>query len=520
MRAIESVSQNYGDSAKLIRYQHIADVLLKTNKKKKKNQQTTTATKRKTKKEEEEEEEEKSELEEAFADDEKSRYEIAREALRRAEEICKRGGTRNAEIFKSIRERKKMLKEVMKSSSLGGGGGGGGDVNMEEDEEEEEEGEGEDFVENWSNQMDLENQNEKKRLDEGLTSAKASSLKESIRLAHNDLGDYYYNVGNLKEAFQCYAKSREYGTSVKHTLAMCVNSIRVALELNSMAQVLLYANKGLAILKNVDQMAAAGENEKKMAQRPSIIQQAGGGIEGLGVGAGENKEEQNLTRAKFTCAAALAHLHFGKYAEAAKHFTSLKTEIGNSYAEVISQQDVAVYGGLCALATFDRVQLKKRVVHENVTFRDMLGTATEMRDIVEDFWNSRYPQCLSKLNQIKKELLLDIHVGKHVKKLFSLIRQKALIQYTKPFSALSLTTMASAFNCDSVENLEKEIADLITADKIRARIDSRGEKILRAKEFDKRTETFEHVQRTAEKFVENAREALLRSSLNRLDLAL
>ena len=221
MRAIESVSQNYGDSAKLIRYQHIADVLLKTNKKKKKNQQTTTATKRKTKKEEEEEEEEeKSELEEAFADDEKSRYEIAREALRRAEEICKRGGTRNAEIFKSIRERKKMLKEVMKSSSLGGGGGGGGDVNMEEDEEEEEEGEGEDFVENWSNQMDLENQNEKKRLDEGLTSSKASSLKESIRLAHNDLGDYYYNVGNLKEAFQCYAKSREYGTSVKHTLAM------------------------------------------------------------------------------------------------------------------------------------------------------------------------------------------------------------------------------------------------------------------------------------------------------------
>ena len=54
----------------------------------------------------------------------------------------------------------------------------------------------------------LENQNEKKRLDEGLTSSKASSLKESIRLAHNDLGDYYYNIGNLKEAFTCYQKSK------------------------------------------------------------------------------------------------------------------------------------------------------------------------------------------------------------------------------------------------------------------------------------------------------------------------
>tara|TARA_B100000073_G_scaffold241831_2_gene202823 strand:+ start:24 stop:1481 length:1458 start_codon:yes stop_codon:yes gene_type:complete len=485
MQAIENVSQSYGDSAKLIRFQFIADVCCCLNK------------------------EEKEEEELGAILDAKSRYEIAREALRRAEEICKRGGTRNAEIFKTVREKKKKLNELFSS----GGNGGEEDVNMENDDDEEKE-----FVENWSSQMHLENQNEKKRLDEGLTSSKASSLKESIRLAHNDLGDYYYNIGNLKEAFTCYQKSREYGTSVKHTLALCMNSIRVALELNNMSQVLLYANKGLAILKNVDQMNAS-ENEKKMAQKPSIIQQAGGGIEGLGVG-GESKEEQNLTRAKFTCAAALAHLHFDKYTEAAKHFTSLKTEIGNSYTEVVSQQDVAVYGGLCALATFDREQLKKHIVHENVTFRDMLSTVPEMRDIIEDFWNSRYPQCLSKLDLIKKELLLDIHIGKHVHKLFSLIRQKALIQYTKPFSALSLTTMASAFNCDSVETLEKEIADLITRDKIRARIDSRGEKILRAKEFDKRTETFERVQKTAEKFVENARDALLRSSLNRLDLAL
>ncbi len=487
MQAIENVSQSYGDSAKLIRFQFIADVCCCLNK------------------------EEKEEEELGVILDAKSRYEIAREALRRAEEICKRGGTRNAEIFKSVREKKKNLNELFSS----GGNGGEEDVNMENDDDDDEEKE---FVENWSSQMHLENQNEKKRLDEGLTSSKASSLKESIRLAHNDLGDYYYNIGNLKEAFTCYQKSREYGTSVKHTLALCMNSIRVALELNNMSQVLLYANKGLAILKNVDQMNAS-ENEKKMTQKPSIIQQAGSGIEGLGVG-GESKEEQNLTCAKFTCAAALAHLHFDKYTEAAKHFTSLKTEIGNSYTEVVSQQDVAVYGGLCALATFDREQLKKHIVHENVTFRDMLSTVPEMRDIIEDFWNSRYPQCLSKLNLIKKELLLDIHIGKHVHKLFSLIRQKALIQYTKPFSALSLTTMASAFNCDSVETLEKEIADLITRDKIRARIDSRGEKILRAKEFDKRTETFERVQKTAEKFVENARDALLRSSLNRLDLAL
>ena len=217
-----------------------------------------------------------------------------------------------------------------------------------------------------------------------------------------------------------------------------------------MSQVLLYANKGLAILKNVDQMNAS-ENEKKMAQKPSIIQQAGGGIEGLGVG-GESKEEQNLTRAKFTCAAALAHLHFDKYTEAAKHFTSLKTDIGNSYTEVVSQQDVAVYGGLCALATFDREQLKKHIVHENVTFRDMLSTVPEMRDIIEDFWNSRYPQCLSKLDLIKKELLLDI-TSKRPQALFA-HPSKALIN-TQTVLRVELNHHGFTFNCDSVETLEK-----------------------------------------------------------------
>ena len=80
MQAIEAISQNYVDSAKLIRFQFIADALLKCLEK-------------------DDQEEEKEE--------EKSRYdvEIAREALRRAGEICKRGGTRNAEIFEVIRER-------------------------------------------------------------------------------------------------------------------------------------------------------------------------------------------------------------------------------------------------------------------------------------------------------------------------------------------------------------------------------------------------------------------------------
>jgi len=39
-------------------------------------------------------------------------------------------------------------------------------------------------------------------------------------------------------------------------------------------------------------------------------------------------------------------------------FLETGPELGSTYNEVIAAQDVATYGGLCALATFDRAELK------------------------------------------------------------------------------------------------------------------------------------------------------------------
>ena len=128
MQAIENVSQSYGDSAKLIRFQFIADVCVLFEQRKK-----------------EEEELAQFWIEKSLRDRERS--------FAKSGEICKRGGTRNAEIFKTVREKKKNLNELFSS----GGNGGEEDVNMENDDDEEKE-----FVENWSSQMHLENQNEKK----------------------------------------------------------------------------------------------------------------------------------------------------------------------------------------------------------------------------------------------------------------------------------------------------------------------------------------------------------------------
>ena len=98
--------------------------------------------------------------------------------------------------------------------------------------------------------------------------------------------------------------------------------------------------------------------------------------------------------AKLGCAAGLAALESRKYKLAARKFTELGVELGGAYREVISPQDVAVYGGLCALASMDRAELKKCVL-DNISFRAALEAAPEVRELISDFYASRYPACLT-----------------------------------------------------------------------------------------------------------------------------
>ena len=51
--------------------------------------------------------------------------------------------------------------------------------------------------------------------------------------------------------------------------------------------------------------------------------------------------------------------------------------MGGSYSEVLSAQDVATWGALCALATFNRGELKRLVI-DNLGFREYLETVPEV----------------------------------------------------------------------------------------------------------------------------------------------
>ncbi|XP_008795398.1 COP9 signalosome complex subunit 1-like [Phoenix dactylifera] len=322
----------------------------------------------------------------------------------------------------------------------------------------------------WADAVARRAEQRKDKLDNELNVYRTNLIKESIRMGYNDLGDFYYAHGQLGDAFKNYVRTRDYCTTSKHIIQMCLNVILVSIELGQFLHVSNYVGKA-----------------EQTPESPDPI-----------------------TVAKLRCAAGLAYMEAKKYKLAARKFLETGPELGNNYTEVIAPQDVATYGGLCALASFDRTELKNKVI-DNINFRNFLELVPEVRELIHDFYASRYASCLEYLENLKPNLLLDIHLHDHVGALYTQIRHKAIIQYTHPFISVDLHMMAGAFKTN-VSGLEKELKALITDNQIQARIDSHN-KILYARHADQRNATFQRVLLTGVEFERDVRAMLLRANL-------
>ncbi|KAF7844667.1 COP9 signalosome complex subunit 1 [Senna tora] len=336
----------------------------------------------------------------------------------------------------------------------------------------------------WCETVDRRAEQRKEKLENELNAYRTNLIKESIRMGYNDFGDFYYAHGQLGDAFKSYVRTRDYCTTSKHIIHMCMSAILVSIEMGQFTHVTSYVSKA--------------------EQTPEALDQ--------------------ITVAKLRCAAGLANLEAKKYKLAARKFLETGPELGSHYNEVIAPQDVATYGGLCALATFDRAELKACTplysyddskVIDNLNFRNFLELVPEVRELINDFYSSHYASCLEYLGNLKTNLLLDIHLNDHVETLYDQIRHKALIQYTHPFVSVDLRMMANAFKT-TVAGLEKELEALITDNQIQARIDSHN-KILYARHADQRNATFQRVLETGREFDRDVRSMLLRSNLIKHD---
>eukprot|EP00079_Xenopus_tropicalis_P027608 XP_012821921.1 PREDICTED: COP9 signalosome complex subunit 1 isoform X1 [Xenopus tropicalis] len=318
------------------------------------------------------------------------------------------------------------------------------------------------------------------KLDTDLKNYKGNSIKESIRRGHDDLGDHYLDCGDLSNALKCYSRARDYCTSAKHVINMCLNVIKVSVYLQNWSHVLSYVSKA--------------------ESTPEIAEQRG-----------ERDSQTQSVLTKLKCAAGLAELAARKYKQAAKCFL-LASFDHCDFPELLSPSNVAVYGGLCALATFDRQELQRNVISSS-SFKLFLELEPQVRDIIFKFYESKYASCLKMLDEMKDNLLLDMYLAPHVRTLYTQIRNRALIQYFSPYVSADMFKMATAFNT-TVSALEDELTQLILEGLINARIDSHS-KILYARDVDQRSTTFEKSLQMGREFQRRAKAMILRAAVLR-----
>ncbi|KAF2192648.1 PCI-domain-containing protein [Zopfia rhizophila CBS 207.26] len=293
----------------------------------------------------------------------------------------------------------------------------------------------------WAEQKNRAVKEEQDKLEHELKSYKNNLIKESIRMGNEDLGHFYYACGDWTNAHKAYYRMREHCTSNKHLADMTLRLVYVTI-----------AQKAW------------------MGAQSHLLKVDGSQLKG---------DEKTKLEPIVSACSGLAHMCTGNLLEAANAFIhtsplylTLEPAAGIRWQrEVISGNDVAVYGGLCALASMDRSELQQQVLSNN-DFRNFLELEPHIRRAISLFCNSKYSACLEVLEGYRTDYLLDIHLSKVLPTIYSRIRTKSIVQYFIPFSCVTLDEMNQKFQLTGeYASIEEELEDMINNNILDARID-------------------------------------------------
>ena len=296
-------------------------------------------------------------------------------------------------------------------------------------------------------------------------------------MGYDDLGQHYQRIGDLASSNKAYAKMRDFCTTTAHIIIMSMHMINISIQ---------QAN-WLAVQSNVTRV------------RNSVSKDA------------------DKNGARLSAAMGISHLALGRFKEAAHEFVEMDPRMAGakmddptddeSYNEVLTPNDVAVYGGLCALASMSREELQRNVL-DHRTFRNYLELEPHIRRAISHFVSSKYSACLSILDSYKADYLLDVYLQPHVQEIYFQIRSKAIQQYFIPFSCVTLSALATAFNTDEA-SIEAELTTMIKRGNLEARLDL-VDRVLLAVKKDGRAEVHAKAMATAREYEKTLRLRLLR----------
>ncbi|KOS16945.1 COP9 signalosome complex subunit 1 [Escovopsis weberi] len=326
--------------------------------------------------------------------------------------------------------------------------------------------------EKWIEETESANKQETSRLESELKGYRNNLIKESIRMGNEDLGKHYEKIGKLAEATEAYTKMRNDASTTKHIVDCGLNLARVALQCHDWT----------AVVSNIG----------KVANVPS-----------------GDDEQWTVAYTKIISGVALMRLEL--YHDAAKHLIQTNSNADPAtFSHVASPSDIAIYGGLLALATMDRQDIQAKVL-DNPNFRVFLENEPIIRKALALFVSGRYSGCLELLESVRPDYSLDFHLQPHLAAVYGKIRAKCIVQYLIPYSCVTLESLDATFSKPG-ESIEAELVGMIRGGSLRARIDTKN-KLLVADRPDPRLAMQTNALGVARKYEHEARERLRRMNL-------
>jgi 26S proteasome subunit RPN7/PCI domain len=226
---------------------------------------------------------------------------------------------------------------------------------------------------------------------------------------YDRIADLLIRRGDFSGAYSRYLERKQYGGSQRHSLDATIAAVKASIMNDSMSHV------------------------KSQADRAFQFQ--------------SELRNDALTRSVLHAAVGLFELKRGQYLQAAENFLACDVCVDGNFPEAVTGSDIAIYGALTALAAYDRSTLQTFVI-QNQEFKKFLELVPGLYKIVADFQHCRYAQCFEALEKLKPSLMLDIYLAPHVSRIFTIVRDKGVVQYFRPFSSISIPKMADAFAVD------------------------------------------------------------------------
>lgn len=198
----------------------------------------------------------------------------------------------------------------------------------------------------------------------------------------DEIGDFNFSRGDYNAAFRSYLRTQDY-----------IQQNEVALRLNMYLQMIRFLNfyYPFNLILIISYRVSIAVNNW-----PHVISNAQKAEVDC---KGQPNEREIKVEAK--TAQAIALLATKKFSSAADYFKSIDFyAIDQSKpSSLISPQDIALYGGLCALSEYNRQSLKSLI--ENSNFKMFLQLVPNVQRMINDFYNSKYASCLAELEILK-----------------------------------------------------------------------------------------------------------------------